>query len=85
MTNIQNLGSKESLGLKFKDDKCAELSLKLWSERDSYFCNATESRRLWKHLYENIVPNSYFIKSVWKSNLPEAHYETLDSYFQSND
>ena len=46
MTNMRNLGSKESLGLKFKDDTCAELSLKLWSERDSYFCNATESRRL---------------------------------------
>ena len=46
MTNMRNLGSKESLGLKFKDDTCAELSLKLWSERDSYFCNTTESRRL---------------------------------------
>ena len=41
--NLQNLGSKEKLGVKFKDDISTELFLKLWFERDWYFCNITES------------------------------------------
>ena len=43
MMNIQNLGSKESIGFKFKDSICAKLCLKLWFESDWYFCNVTES------------------------------------------
>ena len=43
MMNIQNLGSKESLGVKFKDGICAKLCLKLWFESDWYFYNITES------------------------------------------
>ena len=41
MMNIQNLGSKEKLEVKFKDDISSELCLKLWFERDWYFCNIT--------------------------------------------
>ena len=36
MMNIQNVGSKESVGVKFKDSICAKLYLKLWLESD---CN----------------------------------------------
>ena len=43
MMKIQNLGSKEKLGVKFEDGKCAALCLKLWFERNWYFCNITES------------------------------------------
>ena len=35
--NVRNVGSKESLGVKYKDDICAALYLKLWFERDWYF------------------------------------------------
>ena len=34
MMNIRNLGSKESLGVKFKESACAKLYLKLWFESD---------------------------------------------------
>ena len=44
MMNIRNLGSKESLEMKFKDSIYAELCLKLWFESDWYFCNIAESR-----------------------------------------
>ena len=43
MMNKQNLGSKESLGVKFKDSICTELCLKLWFEIEWYFYNITES------------------------------------------
>ena len=43
MVNIQNLGSKESLGVKFKDRIYTEFCLKLWFESDWYFYNITES------------------------------------------
>ena len=38
------LGSKESLGVKFKDGMYAKLHLKLWFESDWYFCNITWSQ-----------------------------------------
>ena len=37
MINGQNLGSKESVGVRFKEGICAELCLKLWSENDWHF------------------------------------------------
>ena len=37
MINRQNLGSKESVGVRFKEGICAELCLKLWSENDWHF------------------------------------------------
>ena len=43
MMNIQNLGSKEKLGVKFTDGISAELGLKLWFEGHWYFSNNTES------------------------------------------
>ena len=38
MMNIRNLGSKESVGVNYKDGICVKLCLKLWFERDWYFC-----------------------------------------------
>ena len=40
--NVRNVGSKESLGVKYKDDICAALYLKLWFDRDWYFFIITE-------------------------------------------
>ena len=34
MMNKQNLGSKENVGVKVKEDICADLFLKLWFESD---------------------------------------------------
>ena len=34
MINIQNLGSKESVRIKYKDDVCTESCLQLWVESD---------------------------------------------------
>ena len=42
MMSMRNLGSKESLGVKFKDDICAELRFKLWFKSDWYFCNMSQ-------------------------------------------
>ena len=42
--NKQNLGSKENVGVKFKEDICADLFLKLWFESGWYICNITWSR-----------------------------------------
>ena len=42
MMNIQNLGSQESVGIKYVDDIYAEFCLKLWFESDCYLCNITE-------------------------------------------
>ena len=46
MVNIRNLGSKEGFGVKFKNDICTKLCLKLWFERYCYFCNITKSEWL---------------------------------------
>ena len=32
------VGSKESVAVKFKEDICTELCLKLWFESDWFFC-----------------------------------------------
>ena len=37
------LGSKESVGVKYKDGICTGLCLRLWFHSDWYFCNITES------------------------------------------
>ena len=66
MINTQTLGSKESLGVRFKDSICTEFCLKLWFESDWYFCNITESEWFWKQPFRNKGPNNYFLKSVWK-------------------
>ena len=79
-----NLVLEKSLGVKFKDDLFAQLCLKLWFESDWYFCNITTSGWFWKRLSRNKVPNCRFLKSVWKSNCPEFHCRTLNSYFGSN-
>ena len=43
MMNIQNLSSKESLVVTFKNETCTELCSKLWFESGRYLCNITES------------------------------------------
>ena len=43
MMNIQNLRSKEGVGVKFMEGICSKLCLKLWFESDWYFCNITKS------------------------------------------
>ena len=74
MINIQNLGSNESLGIKFKDDIGAELCLKLWFESDCYLKSDWLSR--------NKVPNSHFLKFVSTSNnCPEAGCKPLTVIF----
>ena len=45
----------------------------------------TETGWVWKQLSRNTVSNNHFLKPVWKTNCPEVHCGTLDSYFQSND
>ena len=39
MMNIQNLGSSEIVAVKFKEEICSKLLLKLWFQSDWYFCN----------------------------------------------
>ena len=46
MMNMQNLGSQESVRVKYIEDIYAKFSLKLWFESDWYVCNITESRWL---------------------------------------
>ena len=66
MMNIQNVGSEESLGVKYKDGICAELRLNFWFESDWYFSNITGSGWFWKLLSRIEVPNNYFVKPVQK-------------------
>ena len=61
MTNIQNLGLRESIGVKYIDDICAKFCFKLWFEGDCYFCFSTESR--WFYMRSrNKVPSYHFIR-----------------------
>ena len=66
MINIRTLGLKGSVGIKYKDDICTELCLKLWFESDYCFRNVTESGWFWKRLSRNKVSNNHFLKSVQK-------------------
>ena len=66
MTNKQNLGSKENVGVRFKERICAELYLKLWSESDWYFYNITKSGWFWKRHSRKKVLNNHFLKSLQK-------------------
>ena len=81
MMNIQNLLSKESFGVKFKDSICAELCFKRWFESEKYFCNITESRWSEKWLSRNKVLSDHFLKSAGKSYCPEVHCGILVSCF----
>ena len=64
MINIRNLGSKESLGVKFKEGICAKLCLKLCFESDWYFCNITKSG--W---------NNHFLKSLQKQPYADVQFK----------
>ena len=72
MMNTRNPGSKESLGVKFKDNICTKLCLKLWLESDQYFCNITqdgsesdssETKILITDTEAHMKPNSYFLSN----------------------
>ena len=41
---VNDKHTKQSIGVKYKDDICAELCLKLSFESNEYFCNFTESQ-----------------------------------------
>ena len=73
MMNIQNLGSKESLKVKFKGRICAESCLKLWFESECYFCYIYWVTMVLKGTARNKVSNNHFLNSVWKCNCPEVH------------
>ena len=66
MMKIQNLGSKESVGVRFKEGTCAKLYLKLLFESNWYFCNITKSGWFWKRLSRKKIPNNHFLKSLQK-------------------
>ena len=70
---------------KNKDGICSVYCWKLLFDSNWYICSITESVWFWKRIPINEVPNNHFLKSVWKSNCPEVHRESEDSYFQSND
>ena len=65
--NRRNLGSQESVGVKFKEGICAEFCLKLWFENDLYFCNITLSQDGFESdCSEKKVLNNDFLKSLQK-------------------
>ena len=69
--NIQNLGSQESVGVKYLGDIYHKFCLKLWFERDWYYCNITESR--WFYMgSRKKVPNNHFVKSVQKQQYADV-------------
>ena len=43
MMNVRNLGSQESIGVKYTDGTCHKFCLKLRFESDWHFCNITEN------------------------------------------
>ena len=62
------VGSKEILGVKFKDSMCPKLCLKLSFESDWYFHNNTESGQLWKRISRKKVPSNDFLNLTWNIN-----------------
>ena len=62
----QNLGSKESVGIKFKEGIYTKFCLKLWFDSNWYFCKITESGWFWKWLSTKEVLNNHFLKSLQK-------------------
>ena len=67
MMNIQNLRSKESIGVKFKVGICAELCLRLWFESNWNLC----------HYYVRIVLKATLHKESPKHLLPKVSSETV--------
>ena len=65
MMNTQNVGSQESLGIKYVDGMYAEFCIKVLFENDWHFCNINELR--WFQMQsKNKVPNNHFTKLVQK-------------------
>ena len=65
--SIWNLRPKESVGVKFKQDICAKLRLKLWFVSDWYFYNITKSWWFWKRrMSKRKVRNNHFRSSRTK-------------------
>ena len=61
MINLRNLGSKQSLVVKFKDGILAELCLKLWFESDLIFL---------KYYWVRVVSKANVQKQSYKQSLP---------------
>ena len=95
MTNLRNLGSKENLAIKFKDGICADLCLNLRFESDIVIFVILRVIMVLKATVQKEIskPSLPQVKltwgrdglELWKSNCPEVHCGTLDSYFRSND
>ena len=66
MMSMWNQGSKENLGVKFKEDICVKLCLKLWFKRGWGFCNINNSEWFWKRLSRRKGLNNHFLKSLQK-------------------
>ena len=66
MMNIWNQGSKENLGVKFKEGVCVKLCSKLWFESGWIFCNINNSEWFWIRLSRKKVLNNHFLKSLQK-------------------
>ena len=77
---MRNLGSKETLGLKFKDGVCAEFYLKLWFESNFVILLRQDG-------FESNFPKTKFqtITCLTQFEKVAIHCGTLDNYFQSND
>ena len=67
MMNIRNLGSKESVGVKFKEGIYTELCLKLWFESNWFFVKLLSQDGFESDEEERKkVLNNYFLKSLQK-------------------
>ena len=78
---IPKIGSKESLGVKFKDRLRTELFKALvWKHIVFYWVKI-----VLKATFQKQSSKQSFPKVSLKSNYPEAHCETLGSYFQTDD
>ena len=52
MMNILNVGSQESIGVKYIDDIYTKLFLKLWFESNWYFC--TNNYLFWYQAFDSL-------------------------------
>ena len=94
MIDIQNLDSKESLEIKFKNGISAKLCLKHWFESNWYFCNIAESKWFWERAsfetkFQTITweshfrsnPTQIFFKIGVSQNICNGKTSVLESLF----
>ena len=75
MMNVWNLGSKETVGVIFKEGICAKLCLKHWFESDWHFCNITQSGWFWNSLSREKVLNHQFLKSLYVTSSTQMFFK----------